>query len=157
MDFLKYLNVVWRYLWLLAAAVLVASGATFYVLNQQPAVYEAKTRLLVGPNLDSASPDLNSLKIGGQLIQTYADLLNTRPFLESVDNKLEQKVDLNSLGGMIDTIQNPDTRILTIIVHHPDPKQAVAIANAAAQTLLEMSPTKDNTASLLRTQMSNQS
>jgi Mrp family chromosome partitioning ATPase/capsular polysaccharide biosynthesis protein len=120
-------------------------------------VYEAKTRLLVGPSLDSASPDLNSLKIGGQLIQTYADLVNTRPFLESVDNKLDRKVDLNSLGGMIDSIQNPDTRILTLIVHNSDPKQAVAIANAAAATLVEMSPSKDNTAALLRTQMSNQS
>jgi len=90
-------------------------------------------------------------------MQTYADLVTTRPFLESINNKLEQKINLEALGGMIETKQNADARILTISVYNRDPKEAVVIANAAAQTLIEMSPSKDNTTELLRTQMSNQS
>ena len=58
---------------------------------------------------------------------------------------------------MISARQNTETRILTIVVHTIDPKQAVVVANAAAQTLVEMSPSKDNTTALLRTQMSSQS
>lgn len=157
MDQSMFLNVVRRYLWLFVAATVVASLTTLFLLNGQPRVYEAKTRLLVGPTVDNPSPDLNALRIGSQLMQTYADLVTTRPFLEAINNKLEQKVNLEALGGMIETKQNADTRILTIIIRNRDPKEAVVIANAAAQSLVEMSPSKDNTTELLRTQMRDQS
>ena len=157
MDQSRFLNIVRRYLWLFVAVTLVASLTTYFVLNRQPGLYEAKTRLLVGPMVDSPSPDLNALRIGGQLMQTYADVVTTRPFLESINNKLDQKINLESLGVMIETKQNTDARVLTIIVRNQDPREAVAIANAAAQTLIEMSPSRDNTTTLLREQMSNQS
>ncbi len=157
MDLSKFLNIVRRYLWLVVLITSIASLTTFLVLNNQPAEFRAKARLLVGPNLESASLDLNSLKIGGQLIQTYAEMVTTAPFLESVNSKLAEKTDLESLGKMIDTRQNADTRILTLLVSTQDPNQAIAIANAAAETLVEMSPSKENTTALLREQMSNQS
>jgi Mrp family chromosome partitioning ATPase/capsular polysaccharide biosynthesis protein len=157
MDQAKFLNVVRRYAWLFVVAAVVAGLITYIVYNQQPRLFEAKTRLLVGPAVDSPSPDLNALRIGGQLMQTYADLVTTRPFLESINNKLDQKINLESLGGMIETRQNIDARILTIFVRHRDPEQAVAIANAAAQSLIEMSPSQDHTTAQLRLQMTEQS
>lgn len=157
MELSKILNILYRYLWLFVLTILVASLTTFFVLSRQPISYKATAQLLVGPTLDSPSPDLNSLKIGGQLIQTYAGLVGTHPFLAGVNDKLNSKMDLDVLDSMITTRQNTETRILTINVFGPDPKQSVAIANAAAQTLIEMSPSKDNTAVLLRSQMSDQS
>jgi capsular exopolysaccharide synthesis family protein len=157
MNLSRILNIVRRFMWLFLLVTLVASLTTYFLISSKPSIYEAKTRLLVGPSLDSPSPDLNSLRIGGQLIQTYAEMVSSRPFLESVNNKLDQKTNLEALTGMIGTRQNADTRILTIFVRHPDPNQAVAIANAAATTLIDMSPARDNTTTLLRTQMSNQS
>lgn len=157
MNASKFLKVVRRYLWLFLAAAIVAGLLTFFVFKGQPRIYEAKTRLLVGPTVNSPSPDLNSLKIGGQLMQTYADMVTTRPILESINNKLDQKMNLETLAGRIETKQNADTRILTIIVTHRDPKTAAAIANAAAESLVEISPSKDNTTESLRSQMSNQS
>lgn len=156
MDLSKILNLIYRYLWLLVGAALVAGLITFYQIDRQPPAYQATTHLLIGPGLDSPSPDLNSLKIGGQLGQTYAEVLSTASFLEVVNNKLSQKVDLTVLEDAISSRQSIETRLLTIIVEFPDPQQAVAIANAAAQTLLEMSPSKDNTFTTLRTQMSEQ-
>jgi capsular exopolysaccharide synthesis family protein len=157
MDLSKFLNIVYRYLWLLGLAALVAGLTTFFQLSSRPGTYKATTDLLVGPSLDSPSPDLNSLKIGGQLAQTYAEVVDTRTFLESVNNKLDQKIDLAEMREAISTRQSAETRVLSITVYHPDPNQAVAIANAAAQTLIDMSPSKDNTTSLLRSQMSDQS
>ncbi len=157
MDLSKILNIFYRYLWLLVLAALVASVTTFFQLNSQPVTYKATTDLLVGPSLDSPSPDLNSLKIGGQLTQTYAELVDTGPFLDSVNSKLDHKIDPDVLKSAISSRQSTDTRVLTIIVYHTDPKQAVAIANASAQALIEMSPSKDNTTALLRAQMSDQS
>jgi capsular polysaccharide biosynthesis protein/Mrp family chromosome partitioning ATPase len=157
MDLSKILNLVYRYLWLLVLAALIASLTTFVQLSNRPVAYRATTDLLIGPGLDSPSPDLNALRIGGQLGQTYAEVLTTRSFLESVNNKLDQKMDLNALKDALSTRQSTETRVLTILVYNPDPKQAVAIANAAAQTLLEMSPPKDNITDSLRARMSEQS
>lgn len=156
MDLSKILSIVFRYIWLLVVAGLVASLTTYYQYSSRPVEYSATTDLLVGPSLNSANPDLNALKIGGQMTLTYAEVVNTPSFLESVNNKLAQKTDLNDLRDAISTRQSTDTRVLTIMVSYPDPKQAIAIANAAAQTLLEMSPSKENTAAMLRTQMSEQ-
>lgn len=157
MDLSKFLNIIYRYLWLFVVIVVIAGLTTFFVVNSQPTTYRAKTQLLIGPGLDSPSPDLNSLRIGGQLIQTYAEVVGTRAFLEAVNSKLEQKEDLETLDLIISPRQNTETRVLTINTTTDDPKQALAIANAAAQTLVEMSPSQDNTTALLRAQMSAQS
>lgn len=156
MDLSKFLNILYRYLWLMVLAALVAGITTFFQLSSRPVSYKATTDLLVGPGLDSPSPDLNALRIGGQLVQTYAELVETRSFLGAVNNKLDQKTDIDAIRAAISTRMSTETRILSITVYHPDPKQAVAIANAAAETLVETSPSKDNTAAILRNQMSEQ-
>jgi capsular exopolysaccharide synthesis family protein len=156
MNLSRILNIIRRFLWLFLLVIVVASLTTYFAISSKPAIYEAKARLLIGPGLDSPSPDLNSLRIGGQLIQTYAELVLSRPFLESVNNKLEERTDPEQLAAMIETRQNTDTRILTIFVRHRDPNQAVTIANAISTTLLEMSPSRDNTTTLLRVQLGNQ-
>ena len=157
MDLSKILNLLYRYSWLLVLGVLIAALTTYYQLNNQPTGYKASTDILVGPGLDSPSPDLNSLRIGGQMGQTYAEVLSNDSFLEAVNNKLPQKMDPTELASSIKNRQSADTRLLTIIVYYQDPKQAVAIANAAAQTLLEMSPSKDNLTASLRAKLSDQS
>lgn len=157
MNFARILNIIRRYLWLFLLVTLVAALTTYFAISTRPIVYEAKTRLLAGPSLDSPSPDLNSLRIGGQLIQTYAEMVTSRPFLESVNSKLDQKMDVDALSATIETRQNAETRILTIFVRHTDPNQAVAIANAVAASLTEVSPAVDNTTTLLRAQLGSQS
>jgi capsular exopolysaccharide synthesis family protein len=157
MDLSKFLNILYRYLWLFVVIALIAGLTTYFVVNNQPTSYRARAQLLVGPALSSPSPDINSLRIGGQLIMTYAEVAGTRSFFEVVNSKLEQKEDLDDLDLMISARQNAETRILTINATHTDPEQALAIANASAQTLIERSPSNDNTAELLRAQMSTQS
>lgn len=152
MDLSRILNNLSRYWWLLVLTALVATLITYFQLSSQPVTYRATTDLLVGPSLDSPSPDLNALRIGGQLVQTYAEVVETRSFLEAVNAKLDQKVDLIALRSAFSTRMSTETRVLSIIVFHKDPKQAAAIANAAAQTLIEMSPAQDDSTALLQAQ-----
>jgi capsular exopolysaccharide synthesis family protein len=158
MDFSRIPNIIYRYLWVVLLTTLVASVTTYFMISNEPISYKATTQLLVGASLDSPSPDLESLRIGGQLISTYAELVQTRPFLESVNNKLEQKEDLGALSRALSVRQSTETRVLTVNVYHSDPKQAVAIANAAAEAFVDLSPSgKDNTTEMLRAQMNVQS
>jgi len=156
MNLSKILNILYRYLWLLVLVTMVASLYTFLQISSQDASYKVSTDLLVGPALNSPTPDLNSLKIGGELVKSYAKAVDTDLFLEAVNNNLDQKFSLNALKRSISVKEYADTRVLIITVFGKDPKQVVAIANAAAQTLLEMSPSRDNTAALLRAQMGDQ-
>jgi len=130
MDLSKILNVLYRYLWLLVLAAFVAGMITFFQVNSQPVVYRTSTDLLVGPSLDSPSPDLNSLKIGGQLVQTYVEVADTPSFFEAVNNKLDHKMDLNVLKDAISTRVGTETRVLTINVRDEDPKQAFCCASS---------------------------
>lgn len=158
MDFSRIPNIIYRYLWVVLLTTLVAGVTTYFMISNEPVAYKATTQLLVGARLDSPSPDLESLRIGGQLISTYAELVQTRPFLESVNNKLEQKEDLGALGRSLSVRQSTETRVLTVNVFHPDPEQAVAIANAVAEAFVDLSPSgKDNTTEMLRAQMTVQS
>lgn len=156
MDFSRILRVVYRYLWLVVLVALISSVTTYFVLHRQPTMYTVSTDLLIGPGLDTPSPSFDSLRIGGQLGQTYADLLSTDSFLEAVNNKLPRKIDLLTLQTAISNRQSADTRILTITVNYPDPNQAVAIANAAAQTLLEIGPAKNNATASFRAGLTDQ-
>lgn len=153
----KILNILYRYLWLLVLVTMVASLYTFLQISSQEASYRVTTDLQVGPPLNSPSPDLNSLRIAGELVKSYAKAVDTDFFLESVNNKLDPKSTLNALRRAISVKEYVDTRVLTITVFGKDSEQVLAIANAAAQTLLEMSPsTDDNSAALLRAQMGDQ-
>jgi len=134
------LNLIRRWLWLLGLATLIAGATTYWVSAQEPAIYEGKARLIVGPGVDSLNPDLDALRTGGQLLQTYAELATTRPVLQAVigDNKLE--IDADMLKKQIKVTSNEETQILTISVLDEDPGQAAAIANSVADTLVRISP-----------------
>ena len=75
------INIILRWLWLLILATLGAGLAAFWYGTQQAVVYEASVRLIVGPGVDGLSPDLNDLRAGAQLMETYSELATTRPIL----------------------------------------------------------------------------
>ncbi|MCI0395961.1 MAG: hypothetical protein L0332_31555 [Chloroflexi bacterium] len=154
----RYLNIVRRWLWLLILATLLAGLLTYWVSQRQSLSYTATARLVVGPGISSPNPDLNALRAGGQLMQTYAELPTTGPFLQTIINELNLDTNIEELDERIAVSANQETQILTISAQHNDPAQAVAIANAVAETLVRLSPSgADNPVAELRAQMVNQS
>ena len=147
-------GIIRRWLWLLILTTLIAGLAAYWITEQQPVVYEASARLVVGPGIDSPSPDLNSLRTGGQLMQTYAQLATTRPVLRSIIDELELNVLPIELMENIRIVSNEETQILTIFVQSEDKGQAIAVANKIAETLVRMSPSgADSPAIQLNLQM----
>ncbi|MGH2522670.1 MAG: polysaccharide biosynthesis tyrosine autokinase [Anaerolineales bacterium] len=146
MDLTRFsLNLVRRWFWLLLLAPLVAGLYNYRVTQKQPDTYVATVRLLIGPGINSANPDLNSLRTGGQLMHTYAEMVTTQPFLQGI-------VDTVDVGGMspsrlsknITVIPNDATQILTIRVQDKAPARVVTIANAIGQALVDLSPSSEN-------------
>lgn len=153
----RYFRILQRWIWLFIIASIAAAASAYFISSQQPAVYTAKTRLIIGPGIDSPNPDLNALRAGGQLIQTYAELPTTGPFLRGIIEELALNTTSDRLRGKISVTSNTQTQILTIRVQAGTPAQAMDIANAMANTLVEMSPSAPgSTTAQIREQMLNQ-
>jgi capsular exopolysaccharide synthesis family protein len=136
----QLLSILRRGVWLLLIAALLTSGITYLILQGQPPRYAASARLIVGPGIDAINPDLNDLRTGGQLMQTYAELVLTEPVLQAVVEQLQLAIGLDQLAGQIVVRADETTQILHIQVEDVVAEQAVAKVNALADILVQMSP-----------------
>lgn len=143
MEISGYAAALRRWWWILLVAIWVAALAGFVVASGLTRVYEAETRLLVGP----FNTDLTTQRASGQLALTYAELVTSQPLLESVIDELGLDRDVEDLRSAIIASPNDVTRFLAIRVQDPDPGQAAAIANALAQATDELA---SGTAGILR-------
>jgi capsular polysaccharide biosynthesis protein len=128
-----FLNLIRRWFWLIGLATLIAGATTYWVSAQEPSIYIGKARLIVGPGVDSLNPDLDALRTGGMLLQTYAELATTQPVLQAVidDNKLD--INPDRLKKQINVTSNEATQMLTISVQDEDPTQAAAIPGCCSR------------------------
>lgn len=132
-EFLRPLRRWWRLL--LASTALAAASSCCYVLRQ-PAMYEARTTLMIGQALGNPNPTGNELALSQQLTGTYADLVQRRPVRE-------QTMAVLGLHSLPEYRANPlpDRQLLEIVVLDTDPVRAKAVADELARQLILQSPT----------------
>lgn len=136
----RIINMLLRWLWLFVVATIAAGLAAYWFGSRQPTEYEASVRLIVGPGVDGLSPDLNDLRAGAQLMQTYSELATTRPVLQAVINDVGLEISPDRLRRKITVRDDTETQILSVFVEDEDPVRSAAIANSLANTLLRLSP-----------------
>lgn len=129
-----------RWYWLIILATVLAGGTTYWISLQQVVFYEATSRLVVGPGINSLNPDINDLRTSGQLMRTYAELATSRPVLQAVVEELGLTISPDDLALNIDVTANDETQFLSLTVVDADPNQAMVIANAIAKRLVSLSP-----------------
>ena len=139
MELKQYLRIVQRWAWLLILGLLMAGAAGYQFSRMQEPVYQAATRALVQrPPLEQSS-DLTYYS-DLQLVQTYIQLLSTRPVLDGASERLGFEVN----AGQIKVQQNQDTQIIELTVEDHDPKRAADIANILLEVLIEQNETMQN-------------
>jgi len=138
-----HLEVILRWLWLLILFPLVAIGIAYLYTTSQPTIYEAETLMIIGPGINSPNPDMDALRTGAQLMQTYAELPYTDELLVSIITDLNLDVSKEELADMIDILPVVDTQILKIKVQNEDPDTARTVANLTAQKLKDLGPSTD--------------
>jgi capsular exopolysaccharide synthesis family protein len=129
-----------RWWWLLLLAPLAVGVITYWVKAREPVVYEATARLLIGPGIDSPNPGTGEFKAGGQLMHTYAQVVTTRPILQSISDKFGLELSPERLQSKIEVKPNDEAQILAIRAQDRDPVRAVIIANALADEVVRLSP-----------------
>lgn len=135
MDLSVYYKPLLRMWWLLIAAALVAAISTFIVLRQQPAVYQAKTTLMIGRIIDDPNPSSDMVYLAQQLAFAYVDVANRKPIQEATMKALG----LNKLPEyIVQAVPNGIT--IDVIVSDTNPLRAQAVANELANQLILRSP-----------------
>jgi capsular polysaccharide biosynthesis protein len=126
-----YLAVARRWWWTLLVAAWVAGMAGLAVASTIPPTYEARTQLLVGPY----NTDRETLAAAGDLVQTYSELVTTRPLLASAIAEAGAQMSPDDLELATRVTANDTTRFLAIRVQSTDPVMAATLANKLADEI----------------------
>lgn len=112
---------------------LVAFVGTKLLITPQ---YTSVTKVYVfNKQSDSTGTTMTDLQTGTLLTKDYMELAKSRPVLEQVIAVLNLDITPAELRDMISVETPADTRILSISVQNPDPKQAKEIADAVRESV----------------------
>lgn len=124
-SILEYARIILRWAWLILLVALVAGFISYFLANQQPRIYQAKTLVMVSGGSSSAVDSYTSSYLGIQLASTYTRTMLTQPTIDAVSAELGFKVS----AGQITVTQIENSQLINITVTDQDPNRAALIAN----------------------------
>ena len=136
MELKQYIAPLLKWWWLIAGATLIAAGASYFAVSQQPQTYQARVKLLIGRFIDDPNPSNIEFSVSQQLAAFYTDIANTRPVREQTMNAL-------GMTSLPEYIVRPlaTTQLIEIVVTDTIPERAQLVANELANQLILQSPT----------------
>lgn len=135
MELKGYARVLWHWLWLIVLGVTVALASTYYVVHDQPPIYQAQATLIVGQVLRQQQPNESDIYLSQDLALTYSELARQ----QVIQEKTQAALRLTWLPQYAVNLV-PNTQILTIRVTDTDPVRAAAVANELANQLKAQGP-----------------
>jgi non-specific protein-tyrosine kinase len=124
-SILEYARIILRWAWLILLVALIAGFISYFLANQQPRVYQAKTLVMVSGGSSSAVDSYTSSYLGIQLASTFTRTMLTQPVIDAVSSELGFKVN----AGQITVTQIENSQLINITVTDLDPNRAALIAN----------------------------
>ena len=82
------LRILWRWIWLVAIAVVLSSGTAFVISQYQRSYYVTRVSLMIGNSFESLRPDQNSVQLATSLGSFYAELARRERILQPVQQNL---------------------------------------------------------------------
>ena len=155
MDLKNYFSVFQRWGWIVLLCTVLAGVTSYLYSSRIPPVYQSRARYLIGPALDNPNVTRNDLSASIQIGQTYDSLVNSRPILQDVIDRLQLDVSPDDLSGLVNGTWIETTQILTIRANANDPNLAADIANAIGDALIERSPNGSTSQQTARRQAAN--
>jgi non-specific protein-tyrosine kinase len=140
MDLKNYFAILQRWGWIMLLCMALAGVTSYFYSQSLPKVYQSRSRYLIGAAIDNPNVNTNDLRASSQIGQTYAEVVTSRPTLQSVIDKLKLDTDPDTLDRQISATWIDTTQILSIRVQTNDPQLAADIANALGDALIERSP-----------------
>src|SRR3990172_7778042 len=136
MELRHYLQILGRRKWVViavATVTLLVVGVGTYLATP---VYSASVTVRVAQVQDN-SVSYYDLGYSERLINTYVELVRSRPFLDQTIQRLDLNIPASSLARVIKVESIPNTELLRITAQSDDPGVASSIANALGDFLIE--------------------
>ena len=140
MELRHYFNVLFKWWWLILAAVLIASVASLVAALATPRTYQSHTTLMVGQALQNPNPNQSDFYTGQALAQSYADLVRREPILRAALQALGLDWDWTALQSMVTSRVVANTQLLEISVLDTDPQRAKYLVDEVVRQLILQSP-----------------
>ncbi|HMQ29823.1 MAG TPA: Wzz/FepE/Etk N-terminal domain-containing protein [Chloroflexaceae bacterium] len=141
MELKRYYTILQRRIWAVLAWMVAAAIASYVYASNQPQIFEASSRYLVGSAISNPAVTSNDLRASSQIGQTYAELATSRPIVQEALDRLNLPDDADDVADGITATWIDMPQILIIRVRAADPELAAAISNALGEVLINRSPT----------------
>jgi Mrp family chromosome partitioning ATPase/capsular polysaccharide biosynthesis protein len=144
MELRQIFGIVWKWIWLVTLAVVIASGSSYIASKTATPIYRTKTTLMIGRVIQNPQPTTMDLYASQQLAYTYIQLAKREPVLKGAIEGLGLNLDWQALAGQVSASNIPQTQLLEISVVDSDPYRAKVLADAISQQLILLSPAAEN-------------
>ena len=143
MELRDYARVIWRYLWLIAALVVVVGVGSFIFRAQPAPVYTASVRFTIGVNAPPATqvqgydPILTSYQASEYIRDDFVEIIQSDVFADDVNARLKKTgvSGVTVTKGNISAAVEKQRRLMSMTVIWNNPEQAQRIADAAVANL----------------------
>jgi capsular polysaccharide biosynthesis protein len=131
MQLIDYVNVVRKRFWIIVLVALSAAVAAYVFSKLQPSIFRAESSYLV----DQSRNDYGLNMAVTNQMNSYRELLLSRPRLEQASYELQLDLTADQLREDVYVQPQPDTRKIIIQVDNVDPALAAQIANKLGEIL----------------------
>ncbi len=145
MELKDYARVIWRYLWLIVALVVVVGVGSFIFRAQPAPQYTASVRFTIGVNAPPATqvqgydPILTAYQASEYIRDDFVEIIQSDSFADDVNATLA-KMGVSGITiskGNISATVEKQRRLMSMSVTWGNPDQAAQIAQAAVKNLSE--------------------
>ncbi len=137
MELRRYLQIVWKWRWLIALCTLLAAAFSYGVSSITPPVYRASTTLLVR-SATASSDDYGTAILNQHLAATYAELLTKRPVIEAAG--LSAGLSPAAIKDLIPRVKVwvvPNTSVVRLTVDDGNARLAAELANGIVAVFVQ--------------------
>ena len=131
----EYLAVIWKWLWLIVLATAVAAFGSWFMVKDQPPIYQTYTTVMIGQAIEKRDPTYFDFDISEQLGQTYSELIKLEPILRATARALGFEEQWTRLRGQVSVELVRGTLLIRIRATDSDPLRAKLIADETARQL----------------------
>ena len=138
METRQYLGILWRRKWIILVTTLVAVSVAILGSYLQQPVFSASATIRVAQGSRGSIQYVDAI-YAERLMNTYRDLLQSRPFLVTVIERLGLPTSADALAKQVKVDVVLDTELLKVTAEDADPAQAQRVANTLAGLFIEQS------------------
>jgi capsular polysaccharide biosynthesis protein len=138
MELRQYVDILWRRKWMVLLTAMVTVAVVAVGTYRMTPVYATSTTVRVAL-AHSGSMEYADYMYAERLMNTYVEILHSRPMLQEVIQRLDLRIVPEVISKKIKAEVVANTELISIRVEDGDPRRATAIANTLASLLIERS------------------